>query len=224
MRFTLLAIPLAIVGFLATQGIAVPANKHFSGKTKSTSPKFKQLDTCVQTSHTAGVQYSPVQIAQVAQGAGFNGNGWVISVAVALAESGGWTQATLLDTDCSEDRGLWQINNRYHSEVSDAQAFDPKGCAQAAYSISSGGTDWTPWTTYTGGAYQAHMSDAQAAVNTVSGAGPSTSSGGGSSCSNFGAPCPSNAHCCSQYGYCGSTSDYCGSGCNAAASFNGQCS
>lgn len=171
MKFTLLAIPLAIVGFLATQGVAVPA-KPFSGKTKSgTSAKVKQFDTCVQTSTSAGDHYSAVQIAQVAQGAGFNGNGWVISVAVALAESGGWTRATLLDTDCSMDRGLWQINNRWHSEVSDAQAFDPKGCAQAAYSISSGGTNWQPWTTYTGGAYLAHMSEAQSAVNTVSGSG-----------------------------------------------------
>jgi hypothetical protein len=123
------------------------------------------LATCTVTSTLAGDHYSALQIAQTASANGFTGNGLVISIAVSLAESSGWTRAVLVDSDCSRDRGLWQINSYWHSEVSDAQAFDPNGAAQAAYAISSSGSNWTPWTTYTNGAYQAYMAQAQQAVN-----------------------------------------------------------
>ena len=125
-------------------------------------------DTCTVTSTLAGDHYSAVQIAQVAKyNAGFSGQGLVISIAVSLAESSGWTQAVLVDSDCSRDRGLWQINSYWHSEVSDAQAFDPPEAAQAAFTISSSGNDWSPWTTYQNGAYQQYMAEAQQAANSV---------------------------------------------------------
>lgn len=127
------------------------------------------LATCTQQSILAGTHFTDLQIAQTARSAGFSGNGWVTSVAVALAESSGWTRAVLIDTDCSRDRGLWQINSFWHSEVSDAQAFDPNGCARAAFSISSGGSNWTPWTTFTNGAYQQFLSRAQTAVRQAGG-------------------------------------------------------
>jgi hypothetical protein len=141
------------------------------------------LATCTVTSTLAGDHYTPLQIAQTAKANGFTGNGLVISIAVSLAESSGWTRAVLVDSDCSRDRGLWQINSYWHSEVSDAQAFDPNGAAQAAYRISSSGGNWTPWTTYTNGAYQAYMGQAQQAANQVNGGG----GGGGTGCGALGA-------------------------------------
>jgi Ricin-type beta-trefoil lectin domain/Lysozyme like domain len=132
------------------------------------------LASCTQQSFLEGDHYSAVQVAQLAQQAGFAGNDWVISVAVAEAESAGWTHARLINTDCSVDRGLWQINSYWHGEVSDACAFDPTCNAQATHTIWSNG-GWTQWTTYNNGAYQAHMAEAQAAVNQVGGGG-----GGGS--------------------------------------------
>jgi pyruvate/2-oxoglutarate dehydrogenase complex dihydrolipoamide acyltransferase (E2) component len=134
--------------------------------------------TCTVQSILDGDHFSDVQIAQTAKNNGFTGNGLVISVAVALAESSGWTRAVLIDSDCSRDRGLWQINSYWHSEVSDAQAFDPNGAAQAAFQISAGGTNWTPWVTYTNGAYQQYMARAQAAVNQIGGGGGGTGCGG----------------------------------------------
>src|SRR5690242_11175877 len=83
------------------------------------------MATCTQQSFLEGTLYSAVQIAQLARSAGFSGNDWTISVAVALAESGGWSHARLINTDCSVDRGLWQINSYWHGEVSDSCAFDP---------------------------------------------------------------------------------------------------
>ncbi|GAA4626004.1 hypothetical protein GCM10023196_032420 [Actinoallomurus vinaceus] len=138
----------------------------------------RPADTCTVTSTLAGDHFTAVQIAQTAKNNGFTGNGLVVSVAVALAESSGWTRAVLVDSDCSRDRGLWQINSYWHSEVSDAQAFDPNGAAQAAYRISSSGNDWTPWTTYINGAYQQHMAEAQQAVNQIGGGGGSTGCAG----------------------------------------------
>lgn len=113
---------------------------------------------------------SPAAIAGYAQKAGFSGNGLVLAVAVALTESGGVTNATGMNRSgsgrqvTSIDRGLWQINNVYHPEVSDACAYDPACCAQAAYRISRSGTNWTPWTTFTTGAYRTNMSAAMKAV------------------------------------------------------------
>lgn len=147
--------------------------------------------TCTVRSTLAGDHESALQIARTASGNGFSGNGLVLSVAVALAESSGWTRAVLVDPDCSRDRGLWQINSYWHGEVPDAQAFDPDGAARAAYRISSGGTDWTPWTTYVSGAYRAHMTQAQQAVSRLDGgSGNGTGSGtGGGSGSGTGGGC-----------------------------------
>lgn len=121
--------------------------------------------TCTQQSILAGTHFSDVQIARTARSAGFSGYGWQISVAVSLAESSGWTRAVLINTDCSRDRGLWQINSYWHSEVSDAAAFDPASAARATYTISSSGNNWSPWVTYNNGAYWQYMARAQAAVN-----------------------------------------------------------
>jgi hypothetical protein len=124
---------------------------------------------CTQQSILDGTHFSDLKIAQTARGKGFHGNALVISVAVALAESSGWTKAVLINTDCSRDRGLWQINSRWHGEVSDAQAFDPNACAQATFTISSGGTNWTPWVTYNNGAYQQFMARARTAAQQAGG-------------------------------------------------------
>src|SRR4051812_14614922 len=124
------------------------------------------LASCTQQSFLEGDHYSAVQVAQLAQQAGFAGNDWVVSVAVAEAESAGWTRARLINTDCSVDRGLWQINSFWHSEVSDSCAFSPSCAANATHTIWAA-RGWPEWVTYTNGAYQAHMAEAQAAVNQV---------------------------------------------------------
>lgn len=116
---------------------------------------------CTQQSILTGTHFSDVQIARTARSGGFSGYGWQVSVAVSLAESSGWTKAVLINTD----RGLWQINSYWHSEVSDATAFDPIPAARATYTISSHGGNWSPWVTYNNGAYWQYMARAQAAVN-----------------------------------------------------------
>jgi hypothetical protein len=121
------------------------------------------------------LQLTDVQIAQAALTAGFTPGQAVLAVAVALAESGGDAHCASVNHipgssyDGTVDRGLWQINSKW-SEYPDAQVYEAVGCARAAWYISKGGTDWTPWTTFrkpTPPAYKEFLVRAMAAVNTA---------------------------------------------------------
>lgn len=151
---------LVLAGALATAPMAAAGTE---------PPHAAQTLDCTQQSILGGWHLNDTQIAQYARNAGLHGNGLVISIAVALAESQGWSQAVLINTDCSHDRGVWQINSRWHGEVSDDQAFNPVTCAQATARISSNGNDWTPWTTYNNGAYNQFMSRARTAASQAGG-------------------------------------------------------
>lgn len=91
------------------------------------------------------------------------------AVAVCLAESGGNVNARNVNSDShhSIDRGLWQINNYWHPEVSDSCAYNADCNARSAKSISWGGSNWTPWHTYTSGAYKSHLSAAASACGSL---------------------------------------------------------
>lgn len=108
------------------------------------------------------------------------------AVAVAMAESGGNTTAraynyrdrmgvkrasstppapgTYQVGSLSVDRGLWQLNSRWHPEVSDTMADDPVIATREAFRISAGFTSWRPWATYNNGAYRRWLTAAEAAV------------------------------------------------------------
>ena len=69
----------------------------------------------------------------------------VTAASIAMAESGGnqWATGTV------GERGYWQINPVNGS----LSTYDPYGNARAAVIMSGDGTNWSPWTTYTSGAY-----------------------------------------------------------------------
>ncbi len=69
----------------------------------------------------------------------------VTAASIAMAESGGnqWATGTV------GERGYWQINPVNGS----LSTYDPYGNARAAVVMSGNGTNWSPWTTYTSGAY-----------------------------------------------------------------------
>ncbi len=92
-----------------------------------------------------------------------------IAIAIILAESGGNAGATHTEgnTPPSIDRGLWQINSKWHPEVTDTCAFDPACSTQAAFAISKGGTDYTQWTAYKSGAFKQYLARAQAALSAM---------------------------------------------------------
>jgi len=78
-----------------------------------------------------------------------------LAAAVAMAESGGNPNA-IGDLTLGRSIGLWQINLAAHPNYDEAGLMNPTTNAQAAFSISRGGTVWTPWTTYNTGAYEAY--------------------------------------------------------------------
>jgi lysozyme-like protein len=90
-----------------------------------------------------------------------------IAAAIAQAESGGCQyakagptddrpvkQCTYRKTNLENSYGLWQINRRAHSQYSARTLYTLDGNAKAAVQISRNGTDFTPWSTYTSGAYK----------------------------------------------------------------------
>jgi len=69
-----------------------------------------------------------------------------IAAEIAMAESGGRQYAH----SPTNDFGYWQINGVHGPSMA---TYNPIGNARAAISISGNGTHWSPWTTYTSGAY-----------------------------------------------------------------------
>lgn len=109
----------------------------------------------------SGTKLSRAQVVAFCQQAGFSGNALDIAVAIAQAESSFYTRATNYNaSSASTDRGIFQINNVYHPEVTDTCAFTPLCAAKAAYNISSKGTKFTPWSTFNNGAYKQYLSGA----------------------------------------------------------------
>lgn len=98
--------------------------------------------------------------------AGFSsGASQATALSVIAAESGRDPAARHVNDDGSVDRGLWQINNRAHPDVTDAQAYDPVEATKAAFRISSGGTRFAPWAAFTNGAYKPHWEAAKVALD-----------------------------------------------------------
>jgi len=100
---------------------------------------------------------SVARARQYAASAGFTGSGLDTIVAIAQAESSLNTLAQGHNTDGSIDRGILQINSRWHAEVTDSCAYDPLCSFQQGYRISNRGTSFTPWSTYTSGAYRRYL-------------------------------------------------------------------
>ena len=78
--------------------------------------------------------------------AGGNAGDAVTAASIAMAESGGNQYAT----GGVGEEGYWQINPVNGSLAT----YDPLGNAKAAVQLSGNGSNWSPWTTYTSGAYQ----------------------------------------------------------------------
>lgn len=108
--------------------------------------------------------YSLSQLQALASQAGLSGNAVKIAAAIAMAESGGNTQAYNPETAAGTpvghgSRGLWQIYGYAHPQYDSSAMFDPVQNSRAMFAISSGGTNWNPWSTYKNGQYKAYLSD-----------------------------------------------------------------
>jgi len=115
--------------------------------------------------------------ADAAIKAGFTGQALVTAIAIAGAESSFDTlgDLTLMDAKWGPSVGLWQIRSLKHWNMySGADALrdasrltDPYFNARAAYAISKGGTNFTPWSTFTSNAFTPYIVNAASAVRSV---------------------------------------------------------
>ena len=105
----------------------------------------------------------------------------VTASAICVAESGGQPTVYYCDptrkdgyyppVTCSGvyDRGLWQIDDQAWASITNTCAFTAKCNADGAYVISQQGTSFSPWATYTSGAYSNYLSVAQSAITALRG-------------------------------------------------------
>jgi Lysozyme like domain len=124
-----------------------------------------------------------------AQQAGFSGQSLITIVSIAMAESGLNPGAQHVNSDGSLDRGILQINSRWHPEVSNACAYNVTCAFQAGYTISSRGTNFNPWTTYKTGAYSSNVASVQSAAGGVQNAVSSISNPLAGNCGLFDVQC-----------------------------------
>lgn len=113
------------------------------------------------------------QVYQLARNAGLGHDAAVIATAIAKGESGWSTTAvgdtTLTDATWGPSIGLWQIRS-VKAETGRGSSRDasqlkrPEFNARSMVSISSNGTNWSPWTIYTNGSYRSYLSQVRAAV------------------------------------------------------------
>jgi hypothetical protein len=182
------------VGLVLAGGVAAAGSSSPPPATSATppTPPIPAVRPASLARHGAAGRLTQAQALQAAQtcatyaaAAGWANNGQyggdlVIAVAVCVAESGG--QPTIYYCDgtgtvayyppvhCptgSYDRGLWQINSKYHPDVTDSCAFRAQCNADAAYRISDQGTDFAPWAVYDTDLYAQYLPAAQTAVSSL---------------------------------------------------------
>jgi LysM repeat protein len=117
------------------------ASSAAAGSSGSAASDTSQADTTTSLSGTL----SCTGLEQLWLDAGGSPAAEVTAASIAMAESGGNQFAT----GTVGERGYWQIN-----PVNGAlSTYDPYGNARAAVIMSADGTNWSPWTTFTSGAY-----------------------------------------------------------------------
>jgi LysM repeat protein len=136
--------------------VAVPAATPASGGSTHTTaytPRHASSSTASGTSSDASTTtttnlagtLSCSGLEALLVSAGGSAAAEVTAASIAMAESGGNQFAT----GTVGERGYWQIN-----PVNGAlSTYDPYGNARAAVIMSADGSNWSPWTTYTSGAY-----------------------------------------------------------------------
>lgn len=101
---------------------------------------------------------NPLKILRIAENAGFTRGEAIVATAIAISESDLDTNKKNINANGSIDRGLWQINNRFWSNISNKCAFDPSCNAGAAYDIYKKHGGWRNWTMWRNNAYKKYES------------------------------------------------------------------
>lgn len=112
---------------------------------------------------------SDQQIANVAKASGWATTADITkAVAIALAESGGRTDAVNHNFNGTYDYGIWQVNSVHGFPVS--ELLTPTGNGRAAYTVYRQ-QGWRAWSAYNNGSYLAFLPRARAVAGSASGGG-----------------------------------------------------
>lgn len=126
---------------------------------------------------TSAAALSQSEVYSLALQVGLSPAKATVAAAIAMAESTGEPTAHN-QVPPDDSYGLWQINmigglgperRRAFGLASDAALFDPVTNAKAMASLSGKGAHFSPWSTYTSGAYRSHLSAAVSAVSLTAG-------------------------------------------------------
>lgn len=112
--------------------------------------------TSYDPSKYIGRQLNFQEAKQFAQQAGFQGPKADLMAAIAMAESYGWTNA-YNGVGRDDSYGITQINAKAHGDIAKEAYNNPLRAMQLAFDVSKGGTNFSPWTTYTSGAYKKYL-------------------------------------------------------------------
>ncbi len=115
-------------------------------RSQATTPATPATSTALTTTSTLSGTLSCPGLEELWEEAGGSHAEAFMAAEIAMAESSGRQFAT----GSVGERGYWQINPN-HGALS---TYDPLGNAKAAVIISGNGTNWSPWTTFTSGAFQ----------------------------------------------------------------------
>jgi LysM repeat protein len=130
-------------GSATATSVTGTATGHTAKHAKKSDPPAATLTSSTVPSGTLSCS----GLEELWQDAGGSEGEAVMAASIAMAESAG-NQYALSPTD---DVGYWQIN--YPSWGPSLATYNALGNAKAAVQISANGTNWSPWTTYTSGAY-----------------------------------------------------------------------
>lgn len=134
-----------------TSGTCI-ANSIVPGATGGSTTTGAQPATSTPAGYTPAkgqVTFNYAQLEGIWIAAGGNKQYAAMAAAIAMAESGGNSQASNQNTNGSIDRGLWQINSTNGA----GSTFDVMTNARTAVQMSNNGTSWRPWcTAYSDGA------------------------------------------------------------------------
>lgn len=116
------------------------------GWTAPEAPASTGLPSMPSTS-VPGSPLTGKQVARLALSVGLSDAAAVMAVAIAWRESR-FNPGAHNDNPATRDDsyGLWQINRLAHPQYSPAELTTALGNARAMVTLSSGGTNWGPWT------------------------------------------------------------------------------
>ena len=150
---------ISLVVSLTTTNVSQSDEDHFSKVQTLSVPDYpisfvRGSYELVEANYDRNTQLSEKELDSILRQAGFFGNGLKMAKAIVFYESTNRPMALNKSSNCY---GLFQINmtglmgpdrRKKYGLDSNKDLFNPLINAQIAYQMSSGGSNWTAWSTY----------------------------------------------------------------------------